>query len=180
MSTLETLLEEPRRLLEGVINPVITPFINGKIDEQGLVKVIDYSVDEGVAALFLLGHTGEFEHLSMEMKKRIIELGIIMRRTGVKIIAGTSGNNLQETVELSKYAEEKGVDAIVLAPQFRTTLNPVDYIKLIAENISAPIAIYNNPGICEGRAVLIERIGELLSNEKYKKRIIGVKDSSSD
>ena len=133
MPTLETSLEEHQRLLEGVVNPVITPFINGGIDEQGFTKVIDYSIDEGVAALFLLGHTGEFEHLSMEMKKRIIEFGVSMRRKGVKIIAGTSGDNLQETIALSKYAKEKGVDAIVLAPLMGN-------VSLIARFISVAAA----------------------------------------
>lgn len=179
MPELEAVIEGPQKLIEGAINPVLTPFANCQLDEVGLEKTINYSIDHGVGNLFLLGHTGEFEHLPIETKRKVIDVAAQNRRKGI-VIVGTSGDNLRETVELSRYAEARGADAIVLAPGFKSLLPADEYVDFVLKNTSVPVVLYNNPEITEGKKIDLENLVRLIRNPVYNKRVVAMKDSSGD
>ena len=52
--------------IQGIIPPMITPLLDeATIDEAGAKRIADRMIDAGVAAIFILGTTGESQSISM-------------------------------------------------------------------------------------------------------------------
>ena len=133
--------------LSGVIVPVITPFLNDQIDANSMNKLISFLVGSGVHGLFFLGNTGEFQYLSHEQKKQVINIATRAETGKVKIFVGAIGETIEETVELARYARQKSVDAVVINPIYKTSLSTYDYLKRVLDSSSGPVILYNNPAI---------------------------------
>ena len=164
--------------LKGVIVPVITPFLNEKLDEVGLENVIKHLIAEGVHGIFVLGTTGEFQFMSDNDKKRVIDLAGSFNGRGVRIFAGTTGDSLQNTIELSQYAEQKDVDAVVIAPRYKSYILPAEYVIDVMKKTQGSIVLYNNPQITNSMHIDASHAALLLEDLKLRKRLIGLKDSS--
>jgi 4-hydroxy-tetrahydrodipicolinate synthase len=66
----------------------------------------------------------------------------------IPVFAGTTCGSTQETIEMSRYAERAGADGLLLlVPAYACPPQDGIYIhfKAVAEAVSIPIAIYNNP-----------------------------------
>jgi len=163
----------------GIFPAIITPFDeDGDIDEQRLVDFIDYVVERGVYGIYLLGTNGEAPLLSFKEKKKIIDITMRSLNDRVPVIAGTMCNSTKKTIELSKYAEEKGADALhVIVPYYY----PVDerslkkHIKKIGEKVDIPLFLYSIPQFT-GNEIKTSTLLEMTENED----LIGLKDSSGD
>ncbi|MBI2657937.1 dihydrodipicolinate synthase family protein [Candidatus Woesearchaeota archaeon] len=166
--------------LSGVAVPVITPFLNSQIDANSMNRLVDYLVRAGVQGLFFLGHTGEFEHLSAAQKKQVMDITTRLEVGKSKVFIGTTGETIEETIELTKYARQKGANAVVISPQYNTAMTSFDYLKKVLDETSVPVILYNNPGITGGKYIDINDLRKLFENPRYKSRIIGIKDSSGN
>lgn len=136
--------------IRGVIVPLITPYYNGSFDEKSFVQLANNAIKAGVDGIFILGNMGEFKFLPIEVKKRIIDLSV-KKFDKTPIIAGVTCKDLENTLSLTKYSQEKGIDAVVLVPLYQTKFPPAEYIKKVAYNKNIPILIYENPGITDNR-----------------------------
>ena len=105
---------------KGIIPAMVTPLTkDGKVNEKGLRKFIDYLIDGGSHGLFVVGTTGEFYGLSPEEKKELFEITVDQTRGRVPVYAGTGAITTREAIHLTRYAEEAKVDAVsVLTPMF--------------------------------------------------------------
>ncbi len=163
----------------GIFPAIITPFDeDGDIGEQRLVDFIDHVVERGVHGIYLLGTNGEAPLLSFKEKKKIIDITMRNLNDRVPVIAGTMCNSTKKTIELSKYAEEKGADALhVIVPYYY----PVDerslkkHIKKIGEKVDIPLFLYSIPQFT-GNEIKTSTLLEMTENED----LIGLKDSSGD
>ena len=167
--------------LSGVIVPVITPFSKGEIDPNSMSRMISWLVTSEVRGLFFLGHTGEFQYLSQEQKKRVINIAT-RADTGknVKVFVGTTGETIDETIELTGYARQKGVNAVVIAPKYKTIISTFDYLKRVLDASPGPVILYNHPAITDDKEIMIDDLQKLFEIPKYKKMVIGIKDSSAN
>lgn len=164
---------------KGIFPAVITPFDKGeKIDEKRMIDFINYMVEGGVHGIYLLGTNGEAPLLTLEEKKKIIDLTIKTVDGEVPVIAGTMCNSTKKTLYLSKYAEEKGADAVhVIVPYYY----PVEtralkkHIEEIANEIKIPIFLYSIPQFT-GNEIKSSTFSELAEI----KDLVGLKDSSGD
>ena len=67
----------------------------------------------------------------------------------IPVIAGTGSNNTYASIELTKKAEQIGVDAIMLVAPYYNKPNQeglYQHFKAIAERTSLPVMLYNIPG----------------------------------
>ena len=94
----------------GAMVALVTPFINGRLDEQGLVDLIEFQIENGTHAIVPCGTTGESATLSFDEHKRVIELTVQTVAGRVPVIAGTGANNTVEAIELTQSAKESGAD----------------------------------------------------------------------
>jgi len=163
----------------GIIPPAITVFdAKGEIDREKTKKFIQYLIAEGVHGIFIAGSTGEASLMSMEQRRQIIDIGVEATAGKVPLLAGTGHNSTRITVELSKYAQEAGADAVVvLLPHYPRPPDEGLYLhyKAVAEAVDIPVLVYSWPGQY-GYSMSPEMVARL-AKDGY---IQGIKDTHED
>lgn len=129
---------------------MVTPFDSkGHIDFLKTTKLINYLIENGSQSLVVSGTTGESPTLSKEEKIALFEHVVKVVNNRVPVIAGTGSNNTYASIELTKKAEQIGVDAIMLVAPYYNKPNQeglYQHFKAVAESTSLPILLYNIPG----------------------------------
>tara|TARA_B100001123_G_scaffold356649_1_gene410411 strand:+ start:250 stop:1134 length:885 start_codon:yes stop_codon:yes gene_type:complete len=165
-------------MFKGSIVAIITPFKNGKFDEDTYVSLIHYHLKNGTAGIVPAGTTGESPTLSHTEHKRVIELCVRECKGKIPVIAGTGSNSTDEAISLTKHAEKAGADAaLVVTPYYNkpTQEGLYQHYKSINDNCGIPIIIYNIPprSVVDMSVDTMAKLFEL-------KNIIGVKDATAD
>jgi 4-hydroxy-tetrahydrodipicolinate synthase len=165
-------------MFKGSITALVTPFKNGAVDEATFTRFIDWQIAEGTNGLVPVGTTGESPTLDHEEHKRVIELAVKAAKKRVPVIAGTGSNSTIEAVELSKFAEKAGVDAVlVVTPYYNkpTQEGLYQHFKAVNDAVNVPIIIYNIPSrsVVDMSVQTMARCFEL-------KHIVGVKDATAN
>ncbi len=165
-------------MLKGSIVALITPFKDDNLDEENYTKIIEYHLKNGTNGVVPGGTTGESPTLSHDEHKRIIEIAVKECKGKIPVVAGTGSNSTDEAVELSKFAEKAGSDALlVVTPYYNkpTQEGLYQHYKKINDNVGIPIVIYNIPS----RSV-IDMSVDTMAKLYELKNIIGVKDATGD
>ena len=165
-------------MLKGSIVALVTSFENNALNEDVYRKLIHYHLKNGTNGVVPGGTTGESPTLSHDEHKRIIEIAVKECNGKIPVIAGTGSNSTTEAVELSKYAEKAGSDALlVVTPYYNkpTQEGLYQHYKKINDNVGIPIIIYNIPS----RSV-IDMSVETMTRLYELKNIAGVKDATGD
>ena len=135
-------------IFKGCGTAIITPFTEDGVNFEEFRKMIEFQISEGVDSIVVCGTTGESSTMSTEEKKETIKFAIDVANKRVPIIAGTGGNCTKSAIEMSKYAESVGADAVlVVTPYYNKTTQAglVAHYKAIAQSISIPVILYNVP-----------------------------------
>ena len=136
--------------MQGAMTALITPFKNGKIDEETYAKLIKRQIENDIDYVVPVGTTGESATLTHDEHKRCIEIAVeVCKGTDTKVLAGAGSNSTLEAIDLAKFAEEKGADAILsVSPYYNkpTQRGLYEHFKAIANSIEIPVVIYNVPG----------------------------------
>jgi 4-hydroxy-tetrahydrodipicolinate synthase len=162
--------EEMREKVRGVIVPVLMPFLEDRsIDFKTLEIFIDWLCQKDISALFPMGGSSEYQTLEIEERKKIIDLVIEVNQKRRIFLAGTGGKSLDETIELSEYAQAKGADGIgVVVPEFipANESSIYEYYQKVDQAVSFPIMVYDPRG--EGghsvSSALVRRMVDELQN----------------
>ena len=165
-------------MFKGSIVALITPFKNDKLDEKNYIDLIHYHLKNGTHGIVPGGTTGESPTLSHDEHKKIINLSIKECKGKIPVIAGTGSNSTAEAIELSKFADKAGADALlIVTPYYNkpTQEGLYQHYKKINDNVGIPIIIYNIPS----RSV-IDMSVETMTRLFELKNIIGVKDATGD
>jgi len=168
-----------KRKFRGIVPPVITVFDSaGEIDREKTKKFIRHLIDEGVHGIFVAGSTGEAALMTMEQRREIIDVGVEAAGGKVPVFAGTGHNATRIAVELSKYAEKAGADAVVLhLPHYPkpTQEGIYQHYKAAAEAVSIPVFVYSWPGQY-AHDIAPETVARLAKDGYIK----GIKDTAED
>lgn len=164
--------------ITGATTALITPFKNGKLDEATYAKLIQRQIDNGIDAVCPVGTTGESATLSYDEDKKCIQIAVeICKGTNTKVLAGAGSNATHEAIEIAKYAEQCGADAIFsVSPYYNKPSQEglYQHYKAIASSVDIPFMLYNVPGRT-GVDILpdtVKRLYEDLPN------IFGIKEAS--
>jgi len=138
-------------IVTGSSTALITPFKNGKLDEQMYAALIKRQINNGIDAVCPVGTTGESATLSSDEDKRCMEIAVeVCKGTRTKVLAGAGSNSTSEAILAAKNAEECGVDAIFsVAPYYVKPSQEglYQHYKAIAESVpDLPFMLYNVPG----------------------------------
>jgi 4-hydroxy-tetrahydrodipicolinate synthase len=163
---------------QGILPALVTPFTeDGKqIDEEALRHLVNYCVELGVTGVVPCGTTGEFVNLTIEEKKKTINIVVDQANGKVKVVAGTGASGTDQALEMTEYAKDAGVDAALIVTPFY--LKPTDrgiyeHYDTIASKVDLPIILYNIPQ-CTGLTLPWQMVEDLAQIPN----IVGVKDSS--
>ncbi|MEK4402948.1 2,4-dihydroxyhept-2-ene-1,7-dioic acid aldolase [Sporosarcina psychrophila] len=172
--------DEAKMKLRGSICPVVTPFTeSGAIDEDAFIELINWQIDSGSHGISVTGTSGEPSSLTIAERKRVMELAKETIAGRVFFAPGTGSTNHDETMELTKYAEELGADAaMVIVPYYNRPNQEALYqhFKTVADSVTTPIIIYNIPG----RSAVNMEVSTMKRLVEDCPNIIGVKEANKD
>jgi 4-hydroxy-tetrahydrodipicolinate synthase len=163
-------------MIKGAIVAIVTPFRNGKVDEEALRRLIEEQIMAGTDGIAPCGTTGESTTLSHEEHDRVIEITVDAVKKRVPVIAGTGSNSTAEALRLTKHAWEAGADAaLIVCPYYNRPTQEGLYLhyRAIAEEVPIPIIIYN----IQGRTG-VNMATETLARLAEISNIVGVKEAS--
>ena len=160
----------------GTLVALVTPFIEGRLDEQGLIDLIEFQIDNGTHGIVPCGTTGESATISFAEHKRVIDLTVKTVAGRVPVVAGTGGNNTIEAIELTESAKDSGADAVLsVVPYYNKPNQEGMYLhfRKIAEEVDIPMFLYNVPG-----RTVVNMLPETAARLAEIDNIIGIKEAS--
>jgi 4-hydroxy-tetrahydrodipicolinate synthase len=165
-------------MFQGSIVAIVTPFKNGRVDEETYRKLIEFQIKNGTSAIVPCGTTGESATLSFEEHHRVIQITVEAVRRRVPVIAGTGGNSTSEAIELTAHAKKVGADATLqVAPYYNkpTQEGLYQHFKAIAKAVPLPQVLYNIPGRTGVNMLpaTVARLAEL-------REVVAIKEASAD
>jgi 4-hydroxy-tetrahydrodipicolinate synthase len=140
-------------MFKGTYTAIVTPFKDGRIDENGLRKLIDFQIENGIDGIVPAGTTGEAATLDYDEHLRVIEIVVEQAKGRCKVVAGTGSNSTREAIELTQKAEKLGIDGALLASPYYnkpTQEGVYRHYRAIAESTSLKLMLYNVPGRTAG------------------------------
>ena len=166
--------------LKGIYSALLIPFDEkGEVKEDGLRQVIEHNLNVcGVDGLYVNGSSGENFLLNTAQKKQIFKFVKEVVGDRAKLIAQVGSLDLNEAVELAKYATELGYDSLSAVTPFYYPLSfkeIKDYYETIINATDNSMILYYIPFLT-GVKISLDQFAELLDNEK----VIGVKYTAAD
>ncbi|MEH7494455.1 4-hydroxy-tetrahydrodipicolinate synthase [Neobacillus niacini] len=162
-----------------VSTAMVTPFDKkGHIDFSKTTQLVNYLIDNGTESLVVAGTTGESPTLSKEEKLALFDHVVKVVAKRIPVIAGTGSNNTYASVELTRRAEQLGVDGIMLVAPYYNKPNQdglYQHFKTIAEATTLPVMVYNIPS----RASVNIHHETIIRLSKIP-NIVAVKEASGD
>ncbi|WP_339170275.1 4-hydroxy-tetrahydrodipicolinate synthase [Anoxybacillus sp. FSL W8-1294] len=162
-----------------IATAMVTPFDNkGNIDFAKTTQLVNYLIENGTDSLVVAGTTGESPTLTTEEKLALFRHVVDVVDGRVPVIAGTGSNNTRASIELTKKAEQIGVDAVMIVAPYYNKPNQegiYQHYKAIAESTSLPVMVYNIPG----RAVVNISVETIVRLSEIP-NIVAVKDASGN
>jgi len=166
-------------MFTGCGTALVTPFQRDlSLDEETLRALIRRQIDAGIDFLVPCGTTGESPTLTRAEHLRVVGIALEEARGKVPVLAGASGYNTNEVIELARELERMGVDGILsVTPYYNkpTQEGLYQHYKAIASAIRLPIVVYSVQGRT-GVNVEPATMARLASIEN----IVGVKEASGN
>ena len=156
---------------------LVTPmFADGSVDFDSLSKLIEMHIQSGTAAIVSMGTTGESATLDMDEHCEVMRRTVELAAGRIAVIGGTGSNSTTEAIQLTRCAQQGGVDACLLvAPYYNKPTQQGLYLhhKSIAESVDIPQILYNVPGrtVCDILPETVARLAEIPN-------IIGIKEAT--
>jgi 4-hydroxy-tetrahydrodipicolinate synthase len=165
-------------MIKGSITALVTPFKNGRIDEDSFQKFVNWQIESGTHGLVPCGTTGESATLSDAEHRRVIALCVEAAGGRVPVIAGAGSNETSVSIAYAQHAKEEGANAALVVTPYYNKPNQegiYQHFKAISEAVDIPIVVYNVPSrsIVDIENETMGRLGELPT-------VIGCKDATGD
>ncbi len=131
-----------------IIPAVVTMFDkDGKVDEQAQRAIVRELLNKKAEGFYIAGATGEGFLMDVEERKKVIKICVEEIGGKVPAIAYTGANDTNTAVELTKYAESIGADAVSSVPPYFGAFSfemIKDYYTKIAQSVKIPMLMYTN------------------------------------
>ena len=161
---------------EGVYPAMVTPLNkNLEIDENGLRYEVDFLIGSHVHGLVALGSSGEFPYLTVDEKKRVIDIVVEQTNGRIPVVVCTSSIGTDEVILLSRYAQERGADGIMINLPLYYPLTDEDvfnHYQAVSKAVELPILLYDFPHLTH-----LDMSLELISKLSYLDNVVGVKET---
>jgi len=136
-------------LWKGIYPAFLTPFqSDDSIHFEMFKKNLDAQLEAGIDGIILGGSLGEASTLTRDEKMTLLRFARQAISRPVPVIMNIAEQSTIEAIEFAKDAEKNGADGLMLLPPMRYKADDretVEYFRRIAETVSLPVMIYNNP-----------------------------------
>lgn len=136
-------------MFSGAMTAMITPFREGRLDENRLREQVDFQLQGGINGLVPVGTTGESPTVDFQEHLRVIELTVKYSAGRVPVIAGAGANATSEAIELHSEAKKLGASAALsVNPYYNKPSQEGLYhhFMTLGDRVDLPIVLYNIPG----------------------------------
>lgn len=160
----------------GTATALVTPFLGGSIDFEGLRALIEFQIEGGIRTLVIGGTTGEAATLSDSEREELYRFSIEVAEGRATIVLGTGTNDTRLAISHTRLAERLGADAVLtVTPYYNkgTSRGIVEHYRAIASETSLPVILYNVPSRT-GVNLTLDILGELAEVEN----IVAIKEAS--
>ena len=129
---------------------LITPFkADGSIDEEALIRLVEFQIKGGADFLCIMGTTAETPCLTPDEKLWLRET-LVQRVAGrVPLLMGCGGNNTAAVVRELQETDWTGIDGVLsVCPMYNKPSQEglYQHFSAIAKASPVPIVLYNVPG----------------------------------
>ena len=135
-------------LFTGACTALVTPFLDDQINYPMMEQLLRRQIDAGIEAVVICGTTGESPALTDTEKLELFHRAKAYAGNCCKIIAGTGSNSTSHTIELSKKAEECGVDGLLVVTPYYNKATPdglYGHYASVSAAVRLPVILYNVP-----------------------------------
>ncbi len=165
-------------IFRGAFVAIVTPFTDGRVDEQALVDLIEFHIANGTHGIVPCGTTGESATMSHDEHHRVVELTVKTVNGRVPVLAGSGSNSTSEAIDLTRHASQAGADgALMVSPYYNKPSQEglYQHYKTVAEAVDIPIILYNVPSRTSSN-ILPATVARLAGVDN----IVGIKEASGD
>lgn len=158
---------------------MVTPFTDdGVVDYQKAAELAVHLVDNGCDGLVVTGTTGETSTLTDD--ENVGMFRAVKEAVGDRavIIAGTGTNDTAHSIQLSRRAEEVGVDGLLIVTPYYNKPSQAGvqaHFEAVADSTGLPVMLYDIPGRSS-----IEIAPETMIRLAEHPHIVAVKDAKAD
>jgi 4-hydroxy-tetrahydrodipicolinate synthase len=166
-------------VLKGVIPAITTPFRDDQsIDFDGLGRLIDFVIADGVDGILVNGCTGESWAIADHERDDLFRVTVEAAAGRVPVVAGCSAILAQDTVAHVRQAERARCDCVMISPPWYAMIGQEeihDHYKAVLSQIGIPVMLYNIP-----RRTGIQLGVDLIDALADHPLVVAVKESSKD
>ncbi|VXB87302.1 4-hydroxy-tetrahydrodipicolinate synthase [Flavobacterium sp. 9R] len=159
---------------------LVTPFKSDfSVDTEALKNIVNFSIENGIEYLVVMGTTAENATLSAEEKELVINTVVEVNNGRLPLVLGVGGNNTLQVVNELKTRDFSAFDAILsVSPYYNkpTQEGIYQHFKAISEASPIPVVLYNVPGRTSSNMLpsTVLRLANDFSN------IVGIKEAAGD
>ena len=159
---------------------LVTPFKSDfSVDTEALKNIVNFSIENGIEYLVVMGTTAENATLSAEEKELVINTVVEVNNGRLPLVLGVGGNNTLQVVNELKTRDFPAFDAILsVSPYYNkpTQEGIYQHFKAIADASPIPVVLYNVPGRTSSNMLpsTVLRLANDFSN------IVGIKEAAGD
>jgi 4-hydroxy-tetrahydrodipicolinate synthase len=168
-------------MIKGCFTALITPFAGDGVDYEGLEKLVDFQIENGITGILVAGTTGESPTLNWDEHNKVTEAVVKQTKDKCISIAGTGSNNTKETLDGTKHAAEVGADAVLLVDPYYNGPSSLEIRREYVGPIAAAFPdIHVIPYVIPGRTGAQLLPEDLALLHKEFKNVSTVKEATAD
>lgn len=168
-------------MIKGCFTALITPFADDGLDYEGLEKLMDFQIENGITGILVAGTTGESPTLNWDEHNKVTEAVVKQTKDKCISIAGTGSNNTKETLDGTKHAAEVGADAVLLVDPYYNGPSSLEIRREYVGPIAAAFPdIHVIPYVIPGRTGAQLLPEDLALLHKEFKNVSTVKEATAD
>jgi 4-hydroxy-tetrahydrodipicolinate synthase len=167
-----------KKIFEGSMVALVTPFHRGKVAEKALKRLVDFHIQKRTDCMIPCGTTGESATLSHEEHRRVMSMVVDYVAGRVPVVCGAGSNNTEEALGLIRYAKKIKADGVlVVTPYYNrpTQEGLYRHYEFLAAKVDIPIILYNVPGRT-GVSLTPQTVARLAKLPN----IVGIKEASGN
>ena len=169
--------------LQGYYPIMPTPYReDGEVDLESVGRLTHFLIDNGAQGMSPNGGDSEARQLKVEERKRVLETVLAANNGRTPVLVGTTGDSIEESVELNRHAQQAGASAVFAMPGWdawqplgektseeekdRSEDDMMAYYKAICSVLEIPVMIHGTHAM---GVELLGKLHERFPNIRYVK-----------